>query len=168
MNGGCRGTIRPARIKQRSTHTIRLGRGRHWIASNPRQGPASFTHPITAIPLPPDHGLREQTIHHTETATPAAGALVAAIGIRERPQCLHGVPMPGHLGLAARRNSLLRRHTTTPSLRQLRRIPRTAGSPLRDPRLADEQHDEQPAEHAYIVRRAGALDKRDSGAEAIE
>ncbi len=144
---------------ERLTHTIRLRRGRQWVASNPRQGPASLTHSITAIPLPLDHTVREQAIHHTDTATPTAGALVAAIGLRGRPQCLPEVNVPSHRGPAAGRHPFLRRHAANTGLRELHFAPAT-GSPVRETGLSDEQKNEQPAEHAFIVRRRGARGKR--------
>jgi hypothetical protein len=76
--------------------------------------------------------------------------------------------MPGYFGPAARPSLFRHDHPATQALGELRRVTRTAGSPVREPHLAGEQEDEQPAEHTFIVRRAGALGKRGVGTKAVE
>ena len=147
-------------IEQRSTHTIRLRRRSQGIARNPRQGLASHIHSITAHRLRPDHSFREQATHRTRHATSTTGTLVAAIRLRGTRWILELVHVLGHFSPAARPDSFLLSHAATCGLRELWRITRTTGSGVRKTSLYQEQNDERPAEHAFIVRRAGALGKR--------
>jgi hypothetical protein len=160
VNGGCRGTIHPAGIKQRSAHTIQIRRRSPRSPSQPREGGALLTDSITAERLPPNHRFREQAIHGTVYAAATTGAVVAAIRLRGTRWMLELVDRLGHFGPAARPCLFLLDHTATHTLGELWRVTGTAGSPVREPRLADEQEDEQPAEHAFIVRRGGAPGKR--------
>ena len=161
MNGGCRGTIHPARIKQRSTHTIQIRRRRQRSPSQPRQGRALLTDPITTQRLPSEHCFREEAIHDTGYTTSTARTLIPTIGLRGTRWILELFDMPGHFGPAARPSLFLLDHTATHTLGELRRVTRTAGSPVREPSLADEQEDEQRAKHAVMILRGGAPGNRE-------
>ena len=101
VNSGCRGTIHPARIKQRSTHTIQIRRWSPRSPCQPREGGTLLTDPITAERLPPDHGNREQAIHGAIHTTSATGAVVSAIRLSGTRRMLEWGDRLGHFGPAA-------------------------------------------------------------------
>jgi hypothetical protein len=143
--------------KERSTHTIRLRRRSQGVARYPRQGLASHFHSITTHHIRPDHCVREQTIHHTDTATSTTGALITAIGLRGRPWIYLLTDMPGHFGPATGCHLFHRGPAILDDL-QRANLPPAAGSPLQETALTNHQKHEQYTEHTFIVRRAGALD----------